>query len=94
MLNRTLAACSTAHIIMHFIHCRLFSVLLSTFEEDILRSNDRDISNVLSSCNALQLFVHFNKFLQREDSIICVILKELKSFLRKLLGRFVKIGII
>ena len=43
---------------------------------------------------ALQLFVHFNKFLQREDSIICVILKELKSFLGKLLGRFVKIAII
>ena len=43
---------------------------------------------------SLQLFVTFNKFLQREDPIIGVILQQMKSFIKKLLGRFVKVSII
>ena len=42
----------------------------------------------------LQVFRAFNKFLQREDSIICVLLNEMKSFLKKLFGRFVKVDTI
>ena len=40
---------------------------------------------------AFQLFVNFNKFLQRGDSILPVLLQEIKSYLTKLLGRFVKV---
>lgn len=43
---------------------------------------------------ALQLFINFNKFLQREDPIICVILSQIKSFLKKLFGRFVTVAAI
>ena len=43
---------------------------------------------------ALQVFVAFNKFLQSEDPIICVLLNEMKSFLKKLFGRFVKVDTI
>lgn len=42
----------------------------------------------------LQVFVAFNKFLQREDPLICVLLNEMKSFLKKLFGRFVKVNTI
>ena len=40
---------------------------------------------------ALQLFVNLYKFLQRGDSILPVLLQEIKSYLTKLLGRFVKV---
>ena len=43
---------------------------------------------------ALQVFVVFNKFLEREDPIICVLLNEMKYFLKKLFGRFVKVDTI
>lgn len=43
---------------------------------------------------ALQLFINFNKFLQREDPIICVILSQIKSYLNKLFGRFVTVAAI
>ena len=43
---------------------------------------------------ALQVFVAFNKFLQREDPLICVLLTKMKSFLKKLFGRFVKVNTI
>lgn len=39
----------------------------------------------------LQMFVEFNKFLQREDPLVCVMLKQMNSFLKKLFGRFVKV---
>jgi len=39
----------------------------------------------------LQGFVHFNKFLQREDPLIPVLHSETQSFVKKLLGRFVKL---
>ena len=40
---------------------------------------------------ALQLFVKFNKFLQREDPIISVMLNQMNSFLNKLFGRFMAV---
>ena len=43
---------------------------------------------------SLQIFVHFNKFLQREDPIIFVVLDQMRSFFKKLLGKFVKVAII
>ena len=42
----------------------------------------------------LQLFVNFNKFLQREDPIIPVVANQMSSFLKKLFGKFVTIGTI
>ncbi len=42
----------------------------------------------------LQLFVNFNKFLQREDPIIPVVANQMSSFLKKLFGKFVTIGAI
>ena len=39
--------------------------------------------------SALQTFVHFNMFLQREDSLIPVIFKQMVTFLTKLAGKFV-----
>ncbi len=38
---------------------------------------------------ALQVFVSFNKFLQREDSVLSVLIQLIESFLRKLFGIFV-----
>ena len=43
---------------------------------------------------SLQIFVHFNKFLQREDPIIFVVLDQMRSFFKKLLGKFVKVTVI
>ena len=43
---------------------------------------------------ALQLFVNYNKFLQREDPIIPILVEQLMNFLKKLFGRFVKVGVI
>ena len=42
----------------------------------------------------LQLFVNFNKFLQREHPIIPVVANQMSSFLKKLFGKFVTIGAI
>ena len=39
---------------------------------------------------ALQIFMHVNKFLQREDPIIPVVHGQLITFLKKLLGKFIK----
>ena len=38
-----------------------------------------------------QLFVMFNKFLQREDPLIHVISEQMGSFIKKLFGKFVAI---
>lgn len=40
---------------------------------------------------ALQLFVNFNKFMQREDPIICVLWNQMNTFMTKLFGRFVRV---
>ena len=40
---------------------------------------------------ALQMFVNFNKFLQREDPIISIISDQIDGFLKKLLGKFVTV---
>jgi len=40
---------------------------------------------------AIQGFVHFNKFLQREDPLIPDLHSETQSFVKKLLGKFVKL---
>ena len=37
---------------------------------------------------ALQTFVHFNQFLQREDPIISLVAQQIQSFLLKLVGKF------
>ncbi len=39
----------------------------------------------------LQLFVNFNKFLQREDPLIPVVSEQMGSFVKKLFGKFVTI---
>jgi len=39
----------------------------------------------------LQLFVNFNKFLQREEPLIPVISEQMRRFLKKLFGKFVTI---
>lgn len=39
----------------------------------------------------LQLFVNFNKFLQREDPILPIIAEQMTAFLKKLFGKFVTI---
>lgn len=44
--------------------------------------------------SALQVFVSFNKFLQREDSILPVLLQQIESFLTKLFGRFLTVSVI
>ena len=38
---------------------------------------------------ALQMFMHFNKFLQREDPLIPVLNSQINGFLKKLFGRFI-----
>ena len=43
---------------------------------------------------SVQIFVTFNKFLQREDPIICVVLPQMKSFVVKLLAKYLKVDII
>ena len=40
----------------------------------------------------LQLFVHFNLFLQRDDPLIPVLHSEVNGFLKKLLTRFIKVA--
>jgi hypothetical protein len=40
---------------------------------------------------ALQLFIRFNQFLQREDPIICAISAQIVKFLKNLFGKFVTI---
>ena len=42
----------------------------------------------------LQAFIHFNKFLQREDPLIPVINDQIHSFLKKLASKFVSVDII
>ena len=42
----------------------------------------------------LQLFVHFNMFLQRDDPLIPVFHTEVNAFLKKLFTRFVKVAVI
>ena len=44
--------------------------------------------------SALQLFVTCNKFLQREDPVISVMLSQKSNFLKKLFGRFVTVAVI
>ena len=39
----------------------------------------------------LQTFIHFNKFLQREDPLIPVISEQIDSFLKKLSSKFVRV---
>ncbi len=41
--------------------------------------------------SSLQLFIHFNMFLQREEPIIPVIHEQMKSFLKKLASKFVTV---
>ncbi|XP_033110417.1 uncharacterized protein LOC117111577 [Anneissia japonica] len=41
--------------------------------------------------SSLQIFINFNKFLQREDPIIGLITQQIESFLKKLAGKFVSI---
>ena len=41
--------------------------------------------------SSLQVFIAFNKFLQREDSILPVLFMQMKSFFTKLFGRFVTV---
>ena len=40
---------------------------------------------------ALQTFVHFNMFLQREDPVIPVIYEQTNSFLQKLASKFLTV---
>ena len=42
----------------------------------------------------LQVFVAFNKFLQREEPLIHIIIEQMRSFLKKLLGKFVSVSAI
>ena len=44
--------------------------------------------------SALQEFVSFNKFLQREDSVLPVLLQQIESFMNKLFGRFLTVSVI
>ena len=44
--------------------------------------------------SALQTFVHFNKFLQREDPLIPVVGEQMDSFLTKLASKFLAVSII
>ena len=43
---------------------------------------------------SLQLFVDFNKFLQRDDQLIAVIFLQMLSFVRKLCGKFISVHVI
>lgn len=40
--------------------------------------------------SALQTFVKFNKFLQREDPLLSIMVDQMVSFLRKLSSKFLK----
>ena len=42
--------------------------------------------------SALRSFVHFNKFLQREDPLIPVICEQMESFLTKLASKFLPVS--
>ncbi len=44
--------------------------------------------------SVLQVFVHFNMFLQREDPLIPVIFEQMNSFLTKLASKFLPIAAI
>ena len=44
--------------------------------------------------SALQTFVHFNKFLQREDPLISVMCEQMNSFLTKLASKFLPVSTI
>lgn len=48
--------------------------------------------NLLFYESALQTFVHFNKFLQREDPLIPVLRGQMDSFLNKLASKFVPVA--
>ena len=43
---------------------------------------------------ALQVYVRFNMFLQRDDPLIPVLSSEVNNFLKKLFSRFIKVGAI
>ena len=43
--------------------------------------------------SALQSFIHFNKFLQREDPIIPIVQEQMESFVRKLASKFVLLSV-
>ncbi len=43
---------------------------------------------------ALQTFVHFNKFLQREDPLIPIICAQMEPFLTKLASKFLAVSTI
>ncbi len=42
--------------------------------------------------SALQIFVCFNKFLQREDPLIPLLCEQIDSFLVKLAGKFIPVA--
>ena len=42
--------------------------------------------------SALQIFVNFNKFLQREDPLVSVLSEQVESFLTKLASKFVPVA--
>ena len=44
--------------------------------------------------SALQVFIHFNLFLQREDPLIPIIYEQMNSFLTKLASKFLPISAI
>ena len=44
--------------------------------------------------SALQAFVHFNKFLKREDPLIPILYDQIVAFLRKLASRFILVSVI
>lgn len=44
--------------------------------------------------SVLQLFIHFNMFLQREDPLIPVLYDQMVSFLTKLAGKFLPVAAI
>ena len=44
--------------------------------------------------SALQVFVHFNMFLQREDPLLPIVCQQMDSFLCKLASKFLRVPII
>ena len=44
--------------------------------------------------SVLQVFIHFNMFLQREDPLIPVIFEQINSYLTKLASKFVPVAVI
>ena len=44
--------------------------------------------------SSLQFFANFNKFLQREDPIICIMHEQMFKFLKCLFGKFINVAVI